>query len=253
MTRVKSKTSWHLHGVQVCLFWVEVLFHHEYSHINQVGAPSLPSCDQSTRVGAASMPCCGNDSLNTRNFPPFFVLTPSCLPASDSFRRDVGKAVESLNPPSLYSVLDRAEKQVHLHLWSFPDGLCEVWSCLKEGSWELSTCFVDALRWFLIFPTAPHMSSSDSVLLWPEGVFLQALDPRRLLRETQPLEHSWYPWAAGECKRYLINNQIFVVSVWFCWIQPCWFSHRLWSWGLIVTSLEEMKYLHLTRYAQNLN
>ncbi|XP_056369770.1 WD repeat-containing protein 7 isoform X2 [Oenanthe melanoleuca] len=41
-----------------------------------------------------------------------YKLPASCLPASDSFRRDVGKAVENLNPPVLYSVLDRAEKQL---------------------------------------------------------------------------------------------------------------------------------------------
>ncbi|XP_039945899.1 WD repeat-containing protein 7 isoform X1 [Hirundo rustica] len=39
-------------------------------------------------------------------------LPASCLPASDSFRRDVGKAVESAIPPLLHSVLDRAEKQL---------------------------------------------------------------------------------------------------------------------------------------------
>ncbi|XP_029821558.1 LOW QUALITY PROTEIN: WD repeat-containing protein 7 [Manacus vitellinus] len=41
-----------------------------------------------------------------------YKLPASCLPASDSFRRDVGKAVENLIPPLLYSVLDRAEKQL---------------------------------------------------------------------------------------------------------------------------------------------
>uniref|UniRef100_A0A8C3BX80 WD repeat-containing protein 7 n=1 Tax=Cairina moschata TaxID=8855 RepID=A0A8C3BX80_CAIMO len=41
-----------------------------------------------------------------------YKLPPSCLPASDSFRSDVGKAVENLNPPLLYSVLDRADKQL---------------------------------------------------------------------------------------------------------------------------------------------
>ncbi|NXL16626.1 WDR7 protein, partial [Setophaga kirtlandii] len=41
-----------------------------------------------------------------------YKLPASCLPASDSFRRDVGKAVENLMPPLLYSVLDRAEKQL---------------------------------------------------------------------------------------------------------------------------------------------
>ncbi|NXV60903.1 WDR7 protein, partial [Molothrus ater] len=41
-----------------------------------------------------------------------YKLPASCLPASDSFRRDVGKAVENSIPPLLYSVLDRAEKQL---------------------------------------------------------------------------------------------------------------------------------------------
>ncbi|KAJ7420096.1 WD repeat-containing protein 7 isoform X1 [Pitangus sulphuratus] len=41
-----------------------------------------------------------------------YKLPASCLPASDSFRRDVGKAVENLIPPLLYSVLDRADKQL---------------------------------------------------------------------------------------------------------------------------------------------
>ncbi|XP_064902809.1 WD repeat-containing protein 7-like isoform X2 [Columba livia] len=41
-----------------------------------------------------------------------YKLPASCLPASDSFRRDVGKAVESAIPPLLYSVLDRADKQL---------------------------------------------------------------------------------------------------------------------------------------------
>ncbi|XP_010222778.1 PREDICTED: LOW QUALITY PROTEIN: WD repeat-containing protein 7, partial [Tinamus guttatus] len=40
-----------------------------------------------------------------------YKLPASCLPASDSFRSGVGKAVENLIPPLLYSVLDRADKQ----------------------------------------------------------------------------------------------------------------------------------------------
>lgn len=145
----------------MCLLWVDIVFYHEYFHINQVGTPSLPSCDQSTRMGAASMSCCRNDSWNTRNFPPLFVLTPSCLPASDSFRRDVGKAVENLNPPSLCSVLDRAEKQVHLFLWSFPDGLCEVWSCLKGrklGAEHVLRAWSEVVPYF--------SNSSSYVLQW---------------------------------------------------------------------------------------
>ncbi|XP_030330791.1 WD repeat-containing protein 7 isoform X3 [Strigops habroptila] len=41
-----------------------------------------------------------------------YKLPASCLPASDSFRRDVGKAVENLIPPLLSSVVDRAEKEL---------------------------------------------------------------------------------------------------------------------------------------------
>ncbi|XP_067172509.1 WD repeat-containing protein 7 isoform X3 [Apteryx mantelli] len=41
-----------------------------------------------------------------------YKLPASCLPASDSFRSDVGKAVENLIPPLLHSVLDRADKQL---------------------------------------------------------------------------------------------------------------------------------------------
>ncbi|XP_058720836.1 WD repeat-containing protein 7 isoform X2 [Poecile atricapillus] len=41
-----------------------------------------------------------------------YKLPASCLPASDSFRRDVGKALENPIPPLLSSVLDRAEKQL---------------------------------------------------------------------------------------------------------------------------------------------
>ncbi|XP_054035262.1 WD repeat-containing protein 7 [Dryobates pubescens] len=41
-----------------------------------------------------------------------YKLPASCLPASDSFRRDVGKALESPIPPLLSSVLDRAHEQL---------------------------------------------------------------------------------------------------------------------------------------------
>ncbi|KAM8792905.1 WD repeat-containing protein 7 [Eudromia elegans] len=41
-----------------------------------------------------------------------YKLPASCLPASASFRSGVGKAVENLIPPLLYSVLDRADKQL---------------------------------------------------------------------------------------------------------------------------------------------
>ncbi|XP_074851855.1 WD repeat-containing protein 7 isoform X3 [Carettochelys insculpta] len=41
-----------------------------------------------------------------------YKLPASCLPASDTFRSDVGKAVENLIPPLLVSVLDRADKQL---------------------------------------------------------------------------------------------------------------------------------------------
>ncbi|NXD73801.1 WDR7 protein, partial [Eolophus roseicapillus] len=41
-----------------------------------------------------------------------YKLPASCLPASDSFRSDVGKAVENLIPPLLSSVVDRADKEL---------------------------------------------------------------------------------------------------------------------------------------------
>ncbi|XP_060617291.2 WD repeat-containing protein 7 isoform X5 [Anolis sagrei] len=45
------------------------------------------------------------------------VTEKSCLPASDSFRSDVGKVVENLNPPQLHCVVDRAvEKEDKLLL-----------------------------------------------------------------------------------------------------------------------------------------
>lgn len=59
-----------------------------------------------------------------------FVLKPSCLPASDSFRSDVGKAVENLNPPLLYSVLDRADKQVKT--WFFEVFIYGQYFSLRE-------------------------------------------------------------------------------------------------------------------------
>lgn len=96
MTRVKSKTpSW-------CLLWLEIMFYLEYSHINHVAARGWEPPPRFTAGIAVETP---------RIFSSF-VLPPSCLPASDSFRRDVGKAAENLNPPLLHSVLDRAEKQV---------------------------------------------------------------------------------------------------------------------------------------------
>nr|XP_016850732.1 PREDICTED: WD repeat-containing protein 7 isoform X3 [Anolis carolinensis] len=46
-----------------------------------------------------------------------YKLPASCLPASDSFRSDVGKVVENLNPPQLHCVVDRAmEKEDKLLL-----------------------------------------------------------------------------------------------------------------------------------------
>ncbi|XP_061299953.1 WD repeat-containing protein 7-like [Pezoporus flaviventris] len=41
-----------------------------------------------------------------------YALPSSCLPASDSFRRDVGKGVENLIPPSLIRVLERPEQEL---------------------------------------------------------------------------------------------------------------------------------------------
>ncbi|XP_010023262.1 PREDICTED: WD repeat-containing protein 7-like, partial [Nestor notabilis] len=41
-----------------------------------------------------------------------YKLPASCLPASDSFRSDVGKAVENLVPPLLSNVLDRATQEL---------------------------------------------------------------------------------------------------------------------------------------------
>ncbi|XP_055993934.1 WD repeat-containing protein 7 [Sorex fumeus] len=41
-----------------------------------------------------------------------YKLPASCLPASDSFRSDVGKAVENLIPPVQYSLLDRTDKEL---------------------------------------------------------------------------------------------------------------------------------------------
>ncbi|NXD46085.1 WDR7 protein, partial [Copsychus sechellarum] len=98
-----------------------------------------------------------------------YKLPASCLPASDSFRRDVGKAVENLLPPLLYSVLDRAEKQLlicppvtrffcgqrefsyrlliqgdssgRLSIWSLPDTLEE-----QEGAKGLQTARSTSLQ-----------------------------------------------------------------------------------------------------------
>ncbi|XP_036177066.1 WD repeat-containing protein 7 isoform X5 [Myotis myotis] len=41
-----------------------------------------------------------------------YKLPASCLPASDSFRSDVGKAVESLIPPVQHRLLDRTDKEL---------------------------------------------------------------------------------------------------------------------------------------------
>ncbi|XP_078530981.1 WD repeat-containing protein 7 isoform X2 [Lissotriton helveticus] len=41
-----------------------------------------------------------------------YKLPASCLPASDSFRRDVGKAIENSIAPMIFSVVDRADKQL---------------------------------------------------------------------------------------------------------------------------------------------
>ncbi|XP_028336615.1 WD repeat-containing protein 7 isoform X6 [Physeter macrocephalus] len=41
-----------------------------------------------------------------------YKLPASCLPASDSFRSDVGKAVENLVPPVQHSLLDRTDKEL---------------------------------------------------------------------------------------------------------------------------------------------
>nr|XP_033789823.1 WD repeat-containing protein 7 isoform X2 [Geotrypetes seraphini] len=41
-----------------------------------------------------------------------YKLPASCLPASDSFRSNVGKAIENLVPPLLFSVVDRTGKQL---------------------------------------------------------------------------------------------------------------------------------------------
>lgn len=68
----------------------------------------------------------------------FFVLFFSCLPASDSFRSDVGKAVENLNPPQLYCLVDRAgekaDKQVGniVCCWNFEEYLGG-----KNGDWGI--------------------------------------------------------------------------------------------------------------------
>ncbi|XP_053151489.1 WD repeat-containing protein 7 isoform X4 [Hemicordylus capensis] len=45
-----------------------------------------------------------------------YELPASCLPASDSFRSDVGKVVENLNPPQLYCVVDRAVEKADQQL-----------------------------------------------------------------------------------------------------------------------------------------
>lgn len=44
----------------------------------------------------------------------YIFLIFSCLPASDSFRSDVGKAVENLIPPVQHSLLDRTDKEVNI-------------------------------------------------------------------------------------------------------------------------------------------
>ncbi|XP_023570958.1 WD repeat-containing protein 7 isoform X3 [Octodon degus] len=47
---------------------------------------------------------------NGQNY--IYKLPASCLPASDSFRSDVGKAVENLIPPVQHSLLDRKDKEL---------------------------------------------------------------------------------------------------------------------------------------------
>ena len=41
------------------------------------------------------------------------VCLPSCLPASEHFRSDVGKTKEGSIPPLVYSIADRSDKQVN--------------------------------------------------------------------------------------------------------------------------------------------
>ncbi|XP_044287187.1 WD repeat-containing protein 7 isoform X3 [Varanus komodoensis] len=49
-----------------------------------------------------------------------YKLPASCLPASDSFRSDVGKVVENLNPPQLYCVVERAVQKADKRLLICP-------------------------------------------------------------------------------------------------------------------------------------
>ncbi|KFP07872.1 WD repeat-containing protein 7 [Calypte anna] len=75
---------------------------------------SVPSENDQTWTGG-SFVAADKVVLWTEDGQSFIYKLPaSCLPASDSFRRDVGKAVENLIPPLLYSVLDRADKQLLL-------------------------------------------------------------------------------------------------------------------------------------------
>ncbi|XP_063151866.1 WD repeat-containing protein 7 isoform X1 [Candoia aspera] len=49
-----------------------------------------------------------------------YKLPASCLPASKSFRSDVGKVVENLNPPQLYCVVDQGEVKADKQLLICP-------------------------------------------------------------------------------------------------------------------------------------
>ncbi|XP_039178062.1 WD repeat-containing protein 7 isoform X2 [Crotalus tigris] len=49
-----------------------------------------------------------------------YKLPASCLPASKSFRSDVGKVIENLSPPELYCVLDQGEQKADKQLLICP-------------------------------------------------------------------------------------------------------------------------------------
>ncbi|XP_015669818.1 WD repeat-containing protein 7-like, partial [Protobothrops mucrosquamatus] len=49
-----------------------------------------------------------------------YILPASCLPASKSFRTDVGKVIENLSPPQLYCALDQGEQKAEKQLLICP-------------------------------------------------------------------------------------------------------------------------------------
>lgn len=174
---------------------------------------------------------------------------PSCLPASEHFRSDVGKTKEGSIPPLVYSIAERSDKQVstctwsHAHTHTHPSNqsgkvaakIVTLADFGKKCRMTDRSCFWKKKRELLQDGFIPHCNIQQNVSLYltsqGSGYSRMLMVVRLLDIQTQHYWKSAFPVFQLYFSHYLLNRLQTRKAYLIFFLRPCvtsvCFSHML--------------------------